>query len=89
MARNGHSYDTALLLSVLLGMFGIDRFYLGYPAIGKSQLNFGVVILILFWQSTQSLLVKLLRKKATEYDNLIPSHYSSVIKDLNTIYCNF
>ena len=37
--RNGHSYETALLLSVFLGMFGIDRFYLGYPAIGKCSLH--------------------------------------------------
>lgn len=30
----GHSFETALLLSVFLGMFGADRFYLGYYAIG-------------------------------------------------------
>lgn len=31
---NGYSFETALLLSIFLGMFGLDRLYLGYPAIG-------------------------------------------------------
>lgn len=30
----GHSFETALLLAVFLGMFGADRFYLGYYALG-------------------------------------------------------
>jgi TM2 domain-containing membrane protein YozV len=30
----GHSFQATLLLAVFLGMFGADRFYLGYYAIG-------------------------------------------------------
>ena len=32
--RNGYSYRTTLLLSIFLGMLGVDRIYLGYYALG-------------------------------------------------------
>lgn len=46
---NDKSFNTALLLSIFFGMFGIDRFYLGYPAIGLFKLcTFGFFMIFQF-----------------------------------------
>lgn len=39
--QNGVHYGTAVLLSYLFGMFGIDRFYLGYYTVGLVKLFTG------------------------------------------------
>lgn len=42
----GHNFQTTLLLAVFLGMFGADRFYLGYYAIGLLKFcTFGFMLI--------------------------------------------
>ena len=53
----GYSFETALLLSIFFGWAGIDRFYLGYPAIGLLKLcTFGFMF---FWHLVDALLIAL------------------------------
>lgn len=43
---SGHSFQTSLLLAIFLGMFGADRFYLGYYAIGLLKFcTFGFMLI--------------------------------------------
>jgi len=47
--RNGYSYKVAVALSLFLGWLGADRFYLGYPALGKfiSHFFFGAKLIVM------------------------------------------
>lgn len=85
--RNGYHFDTALLLSIFLGMFGIDRFYLGYPAIGLLKFcTFGFMFL---GQLVDVILIATQMVTPADGSAYIISYYGpvlSVIRSDNTTY---
>lgn len=72
---NGYEFETALLLSVFLGMFGIDRFYLGYPAIGL--LKFSTLGFFFLGQLIDVLLIATQIVKPSDGSDYIINYYGA------------
>lgn len=72
---NGYEFETALLLSVFLGMFGIDRFYLGYPAIGL--LKFSTLGFFFLGQLIDVLLIATQIVKPSDGSDYVINYYGA------------
>ncbi|XP_055956498.1 TM2 domain-containing protein CG10795 [Patella vulgata] len=84
---NGASFETALLLSVFLGMFGIDRFYLGYPAIGL--VKFGTLGFMFLGQLVDILLIATQMLGPADGSNYLIHYFGAVLSRVvvdNTTY---
>ncbi|XP_041359442.1 TM2 domain-containing protein CG10795-like [Gigantopelta aegis] len=83
---NGHSFEVSLLLSIFLGMFGIDRFYLGYPAIGL--VKFATMGFMFLGQLVDILLIATQVVKPSDGSDYVIDYYgaimSSVVMDNET-----
>ncbi|XP_052831854.1 TM2 domain-containing protein CG10795 [Octopus bimaculoides] len=78
---NGHSFETALLLSIFLGMFGVDRFYLGYPAIGL--LKFSTLGFMFLGQLIDILLIATQVVKPADGSDYVIDCYGAVLTRLS------
>ncbi|CAG0912561.1 unnamed protein product [Notodromas monacha] len=77
---NGYSFETALLLSVFFGMFGADRFYLGYPAIGV--LKFCTLGFMFFGQLVDVILIATQVLLPSDGSHYVISYYGPKLKIL-------
>ncbi|KAL4219611.1 amyloid-beta binding [Mactra antiquata] len=72
---NGYKFETALLLSIFLGMFGIDRFYLGYPAIGL--LKFSTLGFFFLGQLIDVILIATQTVKPSDGSNYVIDYFGA------------
>ncbi|XP_033109247.1 TM2 domain-containing protein CG10795-like [Anneissia japonica] len=72
-----YSYTTTLLLSIFLGMFGVDRMYLGYPAIGL--LKFCTMGFLFVGQFLDIILIATQVVKPADGSDYIISYYGPML----------
>ena len=77
---SGQEFNTALLLSVFLGWCGVDRFYLGYPAIGL--VKFATVGFMLLGTFVDILLIALQVVKPADESDYVIDYYGAVIEKI-------
>ncbi|XP_038056390.1 TM2 domain-containing protein CG10795-like [Patiria miniata] len=77
----GYSYNTSLLLSIFLGMFGVDRLYLGYPAL--ALLKFCTVGLLFIGHFLDVILIALQVVGPADGSDYILDYYGPVLQKSN------
>ncbi|KAL8581459.1 hypothetical protein ACOMHN_004344 [Nucella lapillus] len=75
---NGYSFEKALILSVFLGMFGVDRFYLGYPAIGL--VKFATLGFMFLGQLVDILLIATQVVKPSDGSEYVIDYYGATVQ---------
>ncbi|XP_039278044.1 TM2 domain-containing protein CG10795 isoform X3 [Nilaparvata lugens] len=84
---NGYSFETALLLSIFLGMFGADRFYLGYPAIGL--LKFCTLGFMFLGQLVDVILIATQVVGPADGSNYVIPYYGAGIQMITSNNCTY
>ncbi|XP_003741119.1 TM2 domain-containing protein CG10795 [Galendromus occidentalis] len=70
---NGYSFEITLILSVFLGMFGVDRLYLGYP--GLALAKFCTLGGMFLWQLIDIILIAMQVVRPADDSQYVVAHF--------------